>query len=128
MIDHVSLAVSDLAVSRAFYRGVLETIGLNELVLRETTVGFGKKYAELWINARPGMDRVDEDAGAHVCLRASSESAVTAFHEAAIALGGTDAGAPGGRRGALGPYFGAFIYDPDGNKIEALTFPRSEAE
>lgn len=126
MIDHVSIPVSDLSRSRAFYGEVLSTIGLAELVNRPTTIGFGKTYPEFWLNARPGMQSIEESFGAHVCLRAKSEDAVAAFHKAALKHGGRDAGAPGPRQAALGPYFGAFIFDLDGNKMEVLTFPRRE--
>lgn len=124
MIDHVSVPVSDLAASAAFYDRVLEPLGYSRLVERETTVGFGKKYPEFWLNLRPGMARVPDDTGNHAALRARSKEAVTAFHEAAVALGGSDDGAPGDRPAAMTTYFGAFIRDPDGNKIEVMTFPR----
>ena len=127
MIDHVSIPVSDLADARAFYGEVLATIGLAELVNRPATIGYGKKYPEFWLNARPGMLAIGQDFGAHVCLRAASKEAVTAFHDTALKHGGRDAGGPGPRQAALGPYFGAFIFDLDGNKIEVLTFPRTEA-
>jgi len=60
----------------------------------------------------------------HICLRRRDEDSVRAFHAAALANGGADAGAPGPRQAAMTTYFGAFIFDPDGNKIEAVTFPR----
>ena len=62
MIDHVSVAVSDLADSANFYTEVLEPLGMARMVDREATVGFGKKYPEFWLNARPDMMPVD------VCL------------------------------------------------------------
>lgn len=126
MIDHVSIAVSDLAASAKFYELVLAPIGLTRLVEREKTIGFGKKYPEFWLNARPDMTSVPEDTGTHICLRAASKEAVTAFHETALSLGGRDDGAPGDRQAAMTTYFGAFIKDPDGNKIEAVTFPRND--
>ena len=52
--------------------------------------------------------------------------AVIAFHETALASGGRDDGAPGNRQGEMTVYFGAFVRDPDGNKIEVLTIPRNE--
>ncbi len=126
MIDHVSVAVSDLAASARFYEQVLAPLGLTRLVEREKTIGFGKKYPEFWLNARPDMTPVPEDTGTHVCLRAASKEAVTAFHETALSLGGRDDGAPGDRQAAMTTYFGAFIKDPDGNKVEAVTFPRND--
>lgn len=124
MIDHVSLAVADLARSAAFYARVLEPLGLTRLVEREGTVGFGKRYPEFWLNARAGLLPQSETTGTHIALRARSEDAVGAFHAAALAAGGRDAGAPGPRQGAMTAYYGAFILDPDGNKIEAVNFPR----
>ena len=123
MIDHISLAVADLAKSSAFYEQVLAPLGLAKLVAREgASTGFGKRYPEFWLNARPGIVPGPQTTGAHVCLRAPSEEAVRQFHAAALALGGRDAGLPGPRQAAFTTYFGAFILDPDGNKIEAVNF------
>jgi catechol 2,3-dioxygenase-like lactoylglutathione lyase family enzyme len=122
MIDHISIAVADLARSTDFYKAVLEPLGFSLLVERPNTVGFGKRYSEFWLNARPGMDRVADGTGVHICLRARTKDAVDAFHSAALANGGRSDGAPGMRDASVAPYYGAFILDPDGNKIEAATF------
>lgn len=120
MIDHVSIAVRDLAASTRFYETLLATVGYAKLVTRADTVGFGKRYPEFWLNHRPGMAAVDPDSGAHVCLRAPSSEAVDAFH--AAALGAADDGAPGRRPEYSAGYYAAFVRDPDGNRIEAVTF------
>ena len=124
MIDHISIAVSDLAGSAEFYENALATIGLKRLVERPRTVGFGKKYPEFWLNARPGMTPCVDGTGVHIAIRAPSQEAVEAFYAAALAGGGRSDGDPGPRQGEMTAYFGAFILDPDGNKIEVLTFPR----
>ena len=72
MIDHVSVAVSDLPRAMRFYEAVLGAIGYAMLDIRGTTVGFGKKYSEFWINARPDMKPVPAAFRAHVCLRVRS--------------------------------------------------------
>lgn len=123
MIDHVSIAVHDLARAAAFYDRVLAPLGLTRLVTRERSVGFGKRYPELWLNLREGHAAPEGDPGAHVCLRAPDEAAVHAFHAAATSLGGSDSGLPGPRQATMTSYFGAFILDLDRNKIEAVTFP-----
>ncbi len=123
MIDHISIGVRDLALSAGFYEAVLASLGLQRLVDRPATVGFGKTYPEVWLNARPGMPPVADDTGIHVCLRARSIEAVDAFHRAAIANGGKDDGAPGMRAAAMVSYYGAFVRDLDGNRIEAMTVP-----
>ena len=122
MIDHVSIAVRDLDGCARFYEAVLGALGYTKLVTRPGTVGFGKKYPEFWLNERPAMTPVDTDAGTHICLRASSIEMVQAFHNAALQGGGRSDGAPGPRQATLGPYYAAFIRDPEGNKIEAATF------
>ena len=123
MIDHISIAVRDLHASVAFYQAVLEPLGYTRLTERPTTVGFGMKFPEFWLNARPQMRPIDDDTGAHVCLRARSKEAVQEFHARAIAGGGRDDGAPGPRQATMVVYYAAFIRDLDGNKIEVMTVP-----
>lgn len=126
MIDHVSIAVFDLGASAAFYDKVLAPLGLIKIVERDKTVGFGKRYPEFWLNARLDRTVILEDTGHHICLRASSRDAVVSFYQAALAHGGVGDGAPCDRQAALTTYFGAFIRDLDGNKIEAASFPRAD--
>ena len=93
------------------------------LVDRPSTVGFGKRYLELWLNLRPGMPTVSAETGVHICLRARTEEAVKSFHAAALANGGSDDGAPGPRQAPMTVYYVAFVRDPDGNRIEPASFP-----
>ena len=127
MIDHVSVAVRDLAAAAAFYERLLAPLGYAKLVARPGSIGFGKKYPELWLNARSDMAPAAPNPGGHIALRAASEEAVRAFHAAALAGGGASDGEPGPRQAAMTTYFGAFILDPDGNKLEAVSFPTSGA-
>lgn len=122
MIDHVSIAVRDLAASARFYEAVLATLGYAKLADRPATIGFGKKYPEFWLNERRHMTPVDPDTGTHICLRARDTDAVQAFHAAAIKAGGKSDGEPGPRSGQIGGYYAAFVRDPEGNKVEAATF------
>ena len=124
MIDHISIGVSDLERSARFYELALAPLGLLRLVTRPRTVGFGKSYPEFWINLRAGMSPVSPESGSHICLRANSTSEVDAFHAAALNAGGSDDGAPGLRPHDRVRYYAAFIRDPDGNRIEAVTFPK----
>jgi catechol 2,3-dioxygenase-like lactoylglutathione lyase family enzyme len=125
MIDHVSVAVRDLARSAAFYERLLAPLGYTRLVERPASIGFGKKYPERWLNQRADMSAAPTDPGSHVALRASSEGAVRDFHAAALTGGGASAGEPGPRQAAMTTYFGAFVLDPDGNKLEAVSFPKA---
>jgi catechol 2,3-dioxygenase-like lactoylglutathione lyase family enzyme len=124
MIDHVSVGVADLERAARFYEAALAALGLSRLVTRPATVGFGRAYPEFWINLRKGMAGVPHEAGTHVCLRAKTTAEVDAFHAAAISTGGTSDGAPGLRPHERVKYYAAFVLDPDGNRIEAVTFPQ----
>jgi catechol 2,3-dioxygenase-like lactoylglutathione lyase family enzyme len=126
MIDHVSVGVSDLQRSARFYELALAPLGLSRLVTRPKTIGFGKTYPEFWINLRAEMVKVAPDSGVHICLRAKLTGDVDAFHAAALTAGGRSDGAPGLRPHDRVRYYAAFVTDPDGNRIEAVTFPRDD--
>lgn len=124
VIDHVGFAVSNIERSRAFYQAALEPLGLSvqmEATPEQTesggnAVGFGMDGNPVfWI---ADNERVGE--GTHIALTAGSRAEVDAFHQAALAAGGRDHGAPG-LRPHYGPnYYAAFVLDPDGLNIEAV--------
>ena len=122
MIDHISLGVRDLAASTRFYEQALAPIGYEKKSVEETTVGFGRRHREFWLNSRPDMPPVQEDSGTHICLRAPTPEAVQEFHRAALEAGGRDDGAPGLRPRYSDTYYAAFVRDLDGHRIEAVTF------
>jgi catechol 2,3-dioxygenase-like lactoylglutathione lyase family enzyme len=123
MIDHLSVGVADLDRAARFYEAAFATLGLTRLVSRPGAIGFGRNYPEFWINLRPGMARVAPESGVHICFRAKTIAEVDAFHAAALAAGGMSYGAPGLRPHERVKYYAAFVLDPDGNRIEAVTFP-----
>jgi catechol 2,3-dioxygenase-like lactoylglutathione lyase family enzyme len=125
MIDHISIPVSDLQKSEAFYAAVLATLGFAKMrEWPDETIGFGKRHPEFWINKRTGMSRIPDDSGFHICLRAPDVASVKAFHAAALQAGGSSDGEPGLREHYNPRYYAAFIRDLDGNRIEAVTFLR----
>jgi catechol 2,3-dioxygenase-like lactoylglutathione lyase family enzyme len=124
MIDHVSLAVSDLERAATLYERALAPLGLSRLVTRPATVGFGKAYPEFWINLKAGMPRIAPDSGAHICLRARSIAGIDAFYAAALEAGAVSESPPSLRPHDRVRYYAAFIVDHDGNRIEAATFPQ----
>ena len=128
MIDHVSVGVSNLERAARFYELALAPLGLSRLVTRPKTVGFGKSYPAFWINFRADMAPVAPESGVHICLRAKSAADVDAFHTAALNAGGRSDGAPGLRPHDRVRYYAAFVIDPDGNRIEAVTFLADDAE
>lgn len=121
MIDHVSIGVRDLDRSTHLYTEMLAPLGHKVLMSRPTTVGFGKDYPALWLNARPNLTIV-ADSGHHVCLRARSTEIVDAVYQAALAHGARGDGAPGVRPEYHPTYYAAFVRDFDENLFEVVTF------
>ena len=126
MIDHISVGVADLERSAKFYEAAFAPLGTSKLIVRPGTVGFGKAYPEFWINLRAGMPPVAQGSGTHICLRAKSTAELDAFYEAALTTGGKDDGAPGQRPHFRVKYYAAFVTDPDGNRIEVVTFLKDD--
>lgn len=126
MIDHVSLAVSNLERAVPFYERIFAPLGMARLVTRPAMVGFGKTYPEVWINLRAGMAPLPPGNGAHLCLRAKTTGEVDAFHAAAMAAGAISESGPSLRPHDRVRYYAAFIADADGNRIEAVTFPKDD--
>jgi catechol 2,3-dioxygenase-like lactoylglutathione lyase family enzyme len=122
LIDHISIGVRDLEAMARFYESVLSLLGYNELQVQPGTVGFGKRYSEFWLNHRPDLATSEHDTGLHIALRAASTQAVDEFYQAALQAGGSSDGAPGFRPEYRAGYYAAFIRDPEGNRIEAVTF------
>jgi catechol 2,3-dioxygenase-like lactoylglutathione lyase family enzyme len=123
MIDHIGVGVTNLIVSKEFYRRALEPVGYRVLaeIPAEVTgggdaVGYGvPPKPDFWIgNQSAGSPRI------HVAFRVVSRALVEAFYRAALAAGGRDNGAPGLRPHYHEHYYGAFVLDPDGNNIEAV--------
>ncbi len=114
LIDHVHIRVRDLEASKRFYRAVLGALGRDL-----GGGGDGFFFAdELFVS-----DDGPATAGLHVAFQAPDRDTVDRFHEAALAAGGRDNGAPGERDYHPG-YYGAYALDPDGNNIEVVNHGR----
>jgi len=128
MLHHLSFGVADLARSAAFYDATLSPLGYVRVLThepgagyKEAAIGYGLPDAEdeFAIRLRP-QGNVAPGDGFHVAFRARSREAVTAFYRAALENGGRDDGGAG-LHPEYGPdYFAAFVFDPDGHRIEAV--------
>ena len=125
MIDHLSLQVTNFAKALPFYTAALAPLGYAPRYVDEAskTAGFGPKdaadpwftHGSLWIGEGKAA------AKAHLALRSPSREAVGRFHAAALGAGGRDNGKPGVRADYHANYYAAFVFDPDGNNLEAVT-------
>lgn len=118
MIDHVTLAVSDLEKSKRFYEAAFAPVGYAVAFGEEGrfwafSVGDGL-FEIMQADAKGPLTRV------HVAFRVGSHAEVRDFHVAALAAGARDNGAPGPRPHYTANYYACFILDPDGYNIEAM--------
>ena len=115
-IDHVTLRAGNLAASRRFYEAALAPLGTGLEFAHEGLLAFGSGEGGrliLYASERPV-------AGFHVAFSAPSREAVDRFYAAALEAGGRDNGAPGPRPEYHAGYYGAYVFDPDGNNVEAV--------
>jgi catechol 2,3-dioxygenase-like lactoylglutathione lyase family enzyme len=123
MLDHVSIAVTDIVRAARFYDAVMEALGVPCVWREKDAIGYGLRNganndARSYLTIRRGTASADE--ACHWCFRAPGRAAVRAFHAAGLAAGGTDGGAPGLRPHYHAFYYAAFLRDPDGNRVEAV--------
>jgi catechol 2,3-dioxygenase-like lactoylglutathione lyase family enzyme len=117
MHDHVGLKVKDFGKSKRFYEKALAPLGYRlQGEYDGPSAGFGAgEMTWLWISeGKPVSSNV------HIAFASPTRAAVKAFHAAAMEAGGRDNGPPGIREGYSPTYYAAFVYDPDGNNIEAV--------
>ena len=115
MLDHVGLAVADFAKSKEFFKQALAPLGYELVMEFGDAAGFGKDgKPDFWIGQGAAA------GSSHVAFAAAQRRVVDAFYKAAMSAGATDNGAPGLRPQYHPNYYGAFVFDPDGNNIEAV--------
>ena len=119
ILSHVSFGTNNFERSVAFYDKVLATVGCRRVMEHPGAVAYGKAYPEFWVQTPHDGAAAGVGNGTHLGFIAPSRDAVNAFHAAAVAAGATDDGPPGPRPHYGEPYYGCFVRDPDGHKIEA---------
>ena len=119
IISHISIGTNNFDRAVAFYDKVLSTLGCKQIMSHPGAVAYGKEFPEFWVQTPYNGEPATVGNGSHIGFIANSKEAVHAFHEAALSLGGKDDGAPGPRPDYGEAYYGCFIRDLDGNKIEA---------
>ncbi len=131
MIDHLSITTTDVDRAQTFYDAVLGVLGYPRVYRRPDSIGYGERMrgpdALPYISVYLTRGTFVPD-NRHWAFRAADPAAVRAFHAAALAHGGNDDGPPGLRPNYHPDYYGAFVRDPDGNRIEAVTHRREDQQ
>jgi catechol 2,3-dioxygenase-like lactoylglutathione lyase family enzyme len=117
MFDHIGLRVKDLDASVRFYTAALGPLGYEATSQDESSAAFGAKGAyTLWLYA----DAKLAHSLVHLAFTAGNRAAVDAFYREGLKARGRDNGPPGARTDYSPTYYAAFLFDPDGNNVEAV--------
>tara|TARA_R110000824_G_scaffold84305_4_gene210346 strand:- start:38 stop:421 length:384 start_codon:yes stop_codon:yes gene_type:complete len=121
MFSHITLGINDFVAAEPFYDAIMETLGIPPCLRRETGKAYGRATGpKLFIGPAFDGEPARAGNGNHAAFLAPSRSAVDAFYAAALAHGGSDEGAPGLRPHYHPNYYGAYVRDPEGNKLQAV--------
>jgi len=118
-ICHASIGTNDLARAKSFYTPVLATLSIDLVSEYDHALAYGKGYPEFWLQQPFDQLPATTGNGVHFGFVALSKQQVDEFYRCALAMGGHCNGAPGVRPEYGTPYYGCFVIDPDGHKIEA---------
>ena len=121
IVHHLSVGTNDVARARRFYDPVMAVLGLRLMAGNDKALDYGVSEFVLSIETPVNGQPASAGNGVHIAFAVQDRDMVDRFHAAALANGGSDAGAPGLRPNYDAHYYGAFVFDPDGNKLEAVT-------
>ena len=119
IISHVSIGTNDFERALRFYDRTLAALGCKRIMQHPGAVAYGRAFPEFWVQTPIDGKPAATGNGIHFGFVAIDQAQVHAFYDAALAAGAKDDGAPGPRNDYGEPYYGCFLRDPDGNKIEA---------
>jgi predicted lactoylglutathione lyase len=116
MFDHVLLNVQNRRESMKFYTAALQVLGITALYDQDNFTAYGTDGFHFWLHESESKDVTRR---AHLAFSAGSRKQVDEFYQTALAAGGQSNGAPGLRE--YGPnYYAAYVFDFEGNNIEAV--------
>ncbi len=128
MLHHVSVGATDVERAALFYDAVLGALGYRRVAeYLPHALAYGEDTPAFWVGLPHDQKVPSAGNGTHIGFSAPTKASVHKFHEAALAHGGKDNGAPGPRPNYGPEYYGAFVLDIDGNRIEATFRPVTQA-
>ena len=119
MFSHVTVGSNDIPKAKAFYDGVGKALGLERMADYPNAIAYGRAGGrpQLWVLNPADKNAATVGNGITIGLEASNRPAVDAAYKAGMSSGGKDEGAPGLRTHYHPNYYGAYLRDPDGNKV-----------
>ncbi len=120
IMSHVSVGTNNFERAVAFYDRVLATVGARRIMDHPGAVAYGKQFPEFWVQRPFNEQEARPGNGQHFAFLAASTDQVQEFYDAAMKAGATSDGEPGPRPDYGPHYHGCFVFDLDGNKIEAM--------
>ena len=127
LMSHVSIGTAHYDRALEFYDAVLATLGAKRMMEHPGAAAYGKCYPEFWVQTPIDGRPASVGNGTHIGFLAESRAQVEAFYAAALAAGARGDGAPGPRPHYGAPYYGCFVRDLDGHKVEAAFWDESVA-
>lgn len=120
-LHHLSFPTTDLERSAAFYDAVLRELGYDRVWADQTAIGYGCAGDDDEFAIKLNLNGVViPGEGFHLAFAAPSRAAVDRFYKAALEFGGKDNGGCGLHPEYGEAYYAAFVFDPDGYRIEAV--------
>lgn len=127
IINHLSIGTNNMAQACTFYDKVLGLLGVGRVLdFYPEAVAYGREFPEFWVGPPHDGEKATVGNGVHFAFDVGSEDEVHAFYQAALDAGAKSEGEPGPRPEYTAAYYGCFLRDPDGNKIEAVFWDPSK--
>jgi catechol 2,3-dioxygenase-like lactoylglutathione lyase family enzyme len=120
MFDHLSIGVRDLAAARRFYDAFFAPLGCANAWAAEAELAYGPGGESRQFYLYPVSGDQVGGLGSHIAFSAGSRLAVDEAYRAALAHGATVVRAAGAHPDIAPDYYGAVLFDPDGNKLEIV--------
>jgi catechol 2,3-dioxygenase-like lactoylglutathione lyase family enzyme len=122
MIHHVCIGTNDVELSKLFYDAVLPIVGIRLMAVDKGGLGYGSRTFHFSVQVPIDGKRATAGNGTQIAFAVENCEMVDRFYAPALDYGGSDDGEPGLRPDYDANYYGAFVRDPGGHKVEAVTY------
>ena len=121
MFSHVTLGTNDWETAKPFWAAIATALDLPKLFEHDSGVAYGEMTGQkIFVGPAFDGEPATNGNGTHIAFLAKSRAVVDGFYAAALENGGSDEGSPGLRPHYHPNYYGAYVRDPDGNKLQAV--------